>query len=679
MNHLSITPPDAETCRLLMDAPWVAMDTEFDGPAILSHPHKKPGKKNKRMPDELQARLVGFSLWYPGCPWPQGAYFPTPHSTVDDGKLDNATWLEGFLGEYRGQVWFHNALADLTVLCNPTNQFPFPHRVCDSMLLAWCLGKRPPGQNDGLSLDALIRCDLGVEGGKSFQESFGGRGAGEVPDEEMAPYAARDAWYTGRLIERYLAELTDEKLRRHIFNTEMPLLRCVHQMFVEGVRVDADALDAHVKDMRAQCGVIACEFESLTRTFVQVPVKVRKPTGEFFKNGKPKMKTVPELQEQCLGAAVGSDAQVRRWMYEELRWWPVESAARTDSGLPSVKSDNIAPFANLSHSLAARAAVLRLQYKKLDKLSGTYCRPLPFYANKHGDGRVHSGMHQTGTETGRFSSSGPNLQNLPRPSEAYYGKTLPNIREVIIPRKGYVLLGADYAQLELRILAHLSRDPALCAAFIEGEDPHQATRDTVKRLYGLDIDRTKAKTTIFGIMYGQGPAGLARQLGIHIGDAKKLIEGVYKAYPDVRDYQRRAVAYARKHNAIPTLGGFIRQLDYPPGGCEKDGSRQEKQKWCSCGWCKKASAEDRKAKNTPVQGSAGVLMKRAMVTLEREWRGTPCKILMQVHDELLCEIPDDAYRMPAKDDLVLAMEGAMELRVPLVAEANWGKTWAELK
>lgn len=679
MNHLSISPPDAEITKELMSAPWVAMDTEFDGPRILKNPHKRPSSKNRLGPDQLRARLVGFSLWYPGCPWPEGVYIPVSE-TYGGAPVACQMWLRVFLKLYPGQLWFHNALADITVLTNQTNQLPFPSRACDSMLLAYCLGKRPPGAKEGLSLDALIRRDLGVEGGKSFHDTFGGRGAGEVPPEEMAPYAAKDAWYTGRLVEKYLPELDAQpKLRDHVFNVEMPLLRTVHQMFVEGVRVDSTALNKQEHRLAERCRELDGEFRTLTETYVDLPVKVKKPTGEYFKNGKPKMKTVEELQPQLRGASVSSDQQVRRWMYDELKWWPTEDAPRTDSGLCSVAADDIERFVHHEDPLAAKATKLRLQFKKLDKMRGTYIAPLPAYSNKYGDGRVHANMHQTGTETGRFSSSGPNLQNLPRPSESYYGEELPNIREAIVPREGYVLLCADYAQLELRILAHLSKDPALCAAFVNNEDPHQATRDTVLRDYGLEIDRTQAKTTIFGIMYGQGAGGLSHQLGVSKKDALNLIQGVYRAYPKVRDYQTRAVAYARKHNCIPTLGGFVRQLDYAPGGCTQDGARQPKQRWCPCEWCKKASHEDRKAKNTPVQGSAGVLMKKAMVELEREWRGGPNKILMQVHDELLCEVPDDEYRMGAKDDLVLVMEDAMSLRVPLVAEAKIGGTWAELK
>ena len=679
--HLSIEPPSKQNTKELYESPWVAFDTEFDGPTTLPNPSKKPGKSNRQGPDQLNARLVGFSLWAPClCErWPQGVYFPLPYSGLalwfPGPNSGNWAWLREFLEDYSGRIYMHNALADLAVLTNPKNMFPYPRNAWDTMVMAWALGKRAPGSKKGLSLDACIRRDLGVEGGKSFQEEFGGRSASEVPAEEMAPYAARDAWYVARLVGEYTIELAGRpKLERYVTEVEMPLLRTVLQMYQCGVGMDLGAVRTASEAVTRTKQGIHAEFKELTQTWVEMPAKAREPTGEYYKNGNPKLQTVETTQPRLAGADVGNDHHVARWLYDELAWWPRNEAPTTDTGRPSVAAQDVTRWTKLSNPLAARAATLRLQYQKLDKLQGTYLNTFPFYARKHSTGRVHASMRQTGTETSRFSSSHPNMQNLPRSQEEYLGLQLPNVRAMIRAPEGRLLVGADYGQLELRLMAHLSRDENLIRAFVEALDPHQMTIDKVREKYGITIDRNLAKITNFSTIYRIGAWSLSQKLGVSQVQAQQMIDAFYAQYPSVAEYQRRAVAYARRHNAITTLGGFVRRLNYPTQRC------QSTKTYCRCAVCKKTSAEDNKAINTPVQGSAGVLMKKAMVALEKRWRDTSNLILMQVHDELLCEVDDDDDTIDdAMDDLKDCMEGAMQLRVPLVAEPSYGRTWSELK
>lgn len=683
MNHLSTTPPDADTTRRLLSAPWVAMDTEFDGPAVLPRPQHKEGSGNRPMPCQHRARLVGYSLWAPGCPWDEGVYFdlgPNYAGAPDygpDPKL--RVWLWNFLKAYDGQVWFHNALADLTVLTNSYNGFPYPKNPCDSMVLAWCLGKRDPrrSKKGQLTLDTLATNVLGVEGGKGggFGEVFGGRSAGEVEPEEMAPYAARDAWYTGRLVETWLPALDAlPRLRKHVLEVEMPLLRVVAEMRAQGVAIDTEAMQSGIKQLNTQTQEAANEFYKLTQTWVELPVKVKRETGEFYKNGKPKIKTVEELQTQFVGASVASGDQVARWLVDELEWWPRDDMPTTATGRSSIDSYTVGRMMALPDTLASRAATLRLRHSKTSKLAGTYLKPFPLYAGQSHDGRIHCDFHQTGTETGRFSSSNPNMQNLPRSQEEYLGLKLPNIRAGVVAPPGRVLVGADYAQLELRIVAHLADDPVLVPAFQAGADPHQGTIDKVKEMFGIDIERSTAKITNFSTIYRIGAPSLSTKLGgADVELCRNLIKGFYEAYPGLRGYHRRAIAFARKHGYTEALGGFRMRLGYPEGKCETP-----RKQFCKCNWCRASYPVDSQAVNYPVQGSAGVIIKRAMVELERRWRERDRWVLLQVHDELLCEVAE-GDEVEAAAELSEVMESVMKLRVPLKAEAKWGKSWACLK
>jgi len=304
-------------------------------------------------------------------------------------------------------------------------------------------------------------------------------------------------------------------------------------------------------------------------------------------------------------------------------------------------------------------ARLVLQFRELEKLRSTFVEGLLTAADEQG--RVHTTYDQTGTATGRLASSEPNLQNIPVRGE--WGK---KVRRAFIAPKGYRLLSADYSQIELRILAHLSGDEGLCDAFARGEDIHTQTAASVFGVVPEAVTeemRRKAKVLNFGIVYGISPQGLAQQLNITPEEAQEIIRRYFERFPKVKDYIQRTVAFARQHKFVRTLMNRRRFL---PDIASDDPRLQE--------------AARRAAINTPVQGTSADLIKAAMVAIWRalKERGLDAKMTMQVHDELVLEVAERQVMVVAK--LVKQrMETVFPLRVPLVVEVKVGDNWAEME
>ena len=300
-----------------------------------------------------------------------------------------------------------------------------------------------------------------------------------------------------------------------------------------------------------------------------------------------------------------------------------------------------------------------LRYRKLMKLNGTYVEGmLPLIDAK---GRVHSTFDQVATATGRLSSSEPNLQNIPVRTEE--GREL---RKVFVPREGWVLLDADYSQIELRLMAHFSGDPALVEAFRNGEDIHARTASEIFEVPPEWVTpelRSRAKAVNFGLIYGISGFGLSRNTGVSRREAAEFIEKYFRTYPGVKRFMDRTAAEGAEKGYAETLMGrrrYLPELRSPKAPIREFGKRA--------------------AMNTPVQGTAADIIKLAMVRVDRALRekGMQSRLILQVHDELLLECPpEEADR--AADLLREAMEGAIELKVPLVAEVHRGKNWAEAK
>jgi DNA polymerase-1 len=395
---------------------------------------------------------------------------------------------------------------------------------------------------------------------------------------------------------------------------EMPLVPVLARMEANGVRIDAAELRRQSADLSQR------------------------------------MLAAQQRATEILGRALNLDSpkQVGQVLFDELK---LPALVKTPSGQPSTNEEALEAIAD-QHELPR----LILEYRGLAKLRNTYTDKLPEMVNPQ-TGRVHTSYHQAGAATGRLSSNDPNLQNIPIRTED--GR---RIRTAFVAPEGRRIVACDYSQIELRIMAHLSEDPGLLAAFGSGQDVHRATAAEVfaTPLEQVSPDQRRAAKAInFGLMYGMSAFGLARQLGIGRGDAQDYIALYFARYPGVRDYMERARQQAREQGFVETV--FGRRLHLA-----EIASRNQAQR---------AGAE-RAAINAPMQGTAADIIKRAMVKVD-DWlaaQGGRALMLLQVHDELVFEADADFV-----DTLLVGvrerMEGAAELRVPLVVDAGVGANW----
>jgi DNA polymerase-1 len=340
-----------------------------------------------------------------------------------------------------------------------------------------------------------------------------------------------------------------------------------------------------------------------------------------------------------------SPKQLQRILFDKLQ---LDTGKRTKTGFSTDVS--VLEKLALKHALPAKI----LEYRQLAKLKGTYIDALPALVNPE-TGRIHTSYNQAVAATGRLSSSDPNLQNIPvRTAEGRL------IRKGFVPEKGRVLIGADYSQIELRILAHLSNDARLLQAFREGKDIHAST---AQEIFGSADDefRRRAKAINFGIIYGMSAFGLSQRLGIDQKTAQEYIDLYFSRYPSVKGYLDGTIEEARRTGFVKTM--FDRRR-YTP-------DLKSQNRIIS-------GAAERVAVNAPIQGSAADLMKIAMIRVSRRLRGTKTLPILQVHDELVLEAPegeaDAAARMVREE-----MEGVHPLNVPLKVDVSRGATWADME
>jgi DNA polymerase-1 len=379
---------------------------------------------------------------------------------------------------------------------------------------------------------------------------------------------------------------------------------------------------------------------------------------ELFREMRTKLKVELDLIQDEIYKLAGGDfnlnstPQLRQILFEKLEL-PVLKKTKTG---PSTDASVLEELAAMGHEVPR----LMMEYRELEKLRSTYVDALPQLVNPD-TGRIHTVFNQTVAATGRLSSSDPNLQNIP--IRTAIGR---EIRRGFVADAGTLFLGVDYSQIELRVLAHFSGDDAFVTAFTKGVDVH---RQTASVIFDVPIDevsagqRAQAKTVNFATLYGQGPFSLARQLGITREEAKQFIATYFERFIGVRNFLDAQIEMARESGYVETLMGRRR---YVP-------------ELASRNWSVRQFGE-RVAQNTPIQGTAADLMKKAMIdvqeALDRARSGA--RLLLQVHDELLLEVPMD--EVDAVRDLVVArMEGALELNVPLVAEWGVGSDWYECK
>ena len=564
--------------------------------------------------DYMEAEIVGVSFAVEAG---KAAYVPFTHDYLDAPKQlnreDVLAALKPLLEDEKCLKVGQNLKYDRSVLAR--HGVDLKGIAFDTMLESYVLDST--GRQD---MDTLANKWLGVETVKF--EDIAGKGAkqltfNQIPLEQAGPYAAEDADITLRLHQVLWPQLEqDEKLRSVFDSLEIPLVPILSRIECNGALVDVRLL--------------AQQSQELEKRLQELQDQAWTVAGEEFNLASPK--------------------QLQALLFEKLG---LPIIKKTPKGQPSTAEEVLV---ELAHNFELPKLIL--EHRSLSKLKSTYTDKLPKMV-KPSTGRVHTSYHQAVTATGRLSSSDPNLQNIPvRTGEGR------RIRQAFIARNGYKLVAADYSQIELRIMAHLSGDKGLLEAFAKGLDVHRATAAEV---FGVSLDevtpdqRRSAKAINFGLIYGMSAFGLAKQLDIPRGEAQKYVELYFARYPGVQDYMNRTRALAHEQGYVETIAG--RRLHLPEINT-RNKMRQQ--------------AAERTAINAPMQGTAADIIKKAMIDVDswlQEGVYDAC-IIMQVHDELVLEVREDQV-----NDLVSGlkehMAAAASLDVPLVVDAGVGDNWDE--
>jgi DNA polymerase-1 len=582
--------------------------------------------------DAMRAELVGVSLALaPG----RACYVPLAHRPPGgEGELD----LGGGGELLAGQIPLDQALAALKPLFEDPSVLKIGQNLKydmvvlakygievrpldDTMLLSYVL----EGGLHGHGMDELADLHLGHRTIKFAEVAGSGRGQvtfDRVPLDKALDYAAEDADVTLRLHQVLKPALLAERMVTVYETIERPLVPVLTAMETAGINVDRDRL--------------------------------RRLSNDFAQR-------TAELESQIHGLAghpftIGSPKQLGEVLFDELG---LEGGGRkTKTGAYATGADVLQGLAAQGHALPARV----LDWRQLTKLKSTYTDALQEQIDP-ATGRVHTSFSQAVASTGRLSSNDPNLQNIPVRTEE--GR---KIREAFVAEPGHRLLSVDYSQIELRLAAHIAEVDALKEAFHEGQDIHAITASQV---FGVPVEgmdpmvRRQAKAINFGIIYGISPFGLAQNLGIGQSDARAYIEAYFARYPGIKDYMERTKALCREQGFVTTL--FGRKV-HMPGIKDKNPARR--------------SFSERAAINAPIQGTAADIIKRAMIRVPKalEDAGLSARMLLQVHDELLFEVPEkqlDETSAVVRQVMEGAASPAVELSVPLVADAGIGDTWAE--
>jgi len=563
----------------------------------------------------MDAEIVGVSFAVePG----EAAYVPVAHDYMDAPKQLDRDWvleqLKPMLEDETKTIVAQNLKYDQSILAN--YDIDVRCRVMDTMLESYVLNS-VAGRHD---MDSLALRHLGRE--TIHFEDIAGKGSkqltfNQIALEQAAPYAAEDADITLQLHQELWGQLEKiEPLKKLYQEIEAPLVSVLSHVERNGALIDPDAMFAQSEEIAAKVQKLETQVHDLA--------------GQVFNLGSPK--------------------QLQEILYDKQQL-PV--LKKTPKGQPSTAEEVLQQLAD-DYEIPR----LILEYRSLSKLKSTYTDKLPLMISKK-TGRVHTSYHQAVAATGRLSSSDPNLQNIPVRTEE--GR---RIRKAFIAPEGMKLVAADYSQIELRIMAHLSHDEGLVEAFKEGKDVHSATAAEV---FGVNLDdvtselRRKAKAINFGLIYGMSAFGLGRQLQVGRNEAQKYIDLYFERYPGVKQFMDRIRAQASEDGYVETL--FGRRL-YLPEINDRNGQRRQ--------------AAERTAINAPMQGTAADIIKRAMIDVDRWLAKSNYQVhmIMQVHDELVFEVPEDQL-----DSFIPEVEKRMEtaatLDVPLLVEAGVGANWEE--
>jgi DNA polymerase-1 len=565
--------------------------------------------------DYMQAEIVGLSL---AVTEGEACYIPVAHCypgapeqlNRDDVLKQLKPWLEDAKQAKVG----HHLKYDAHVLAN--HGIELRGMAFDTMLESYVLNSTATRHD----MDSVAKRYLGVD--TIHYEDVAGKGAkqlrfDDVDLEQAAPYAAEDADITLRLHNKLWPEIcATGELETVYTDIEQPLVHVLESIEAYGVLVDARQL--------------AKQSQELGKQLVKLEKEAYKLAGHDFNLGSPK--------------------QLQHILFEELQ---IPVIRKTPKGQPSTAEDVLQELAE-EHDLPR----VILENRSLSKLKSTYTDKLPQQISER-DGRIHTSYHQAVTATGRLSSSSPNLQNIPVRSEE--GR---RIRQAFIAPEGCSLIAADYSQIELRIMAHISGDKGLVKAFAEDRDIHRATAAEV---FNTDLDavsddqRRSAKAINFGLIYGMSAFGLAKQLNIPRYEAQDYVDLYFKRYPGVAEYMEKTRQQAKRDGYVETVFGrrlYLQEIN----------SRQAQRRQYA----------ERSAINAPMQGTAADIIKRAMLTVDEWLKGnnSAACMIMQVHDELVLEAPtDEATEIAA--EIAKLMNAAAQLAVPLKVDTGIGLNWDE--
>jgi DNA polymerase-1 len=570
--------------------------------------------------DTLNTQLVGFSL---SSQAGKGIYVPLYTSNLfenldfipQDKALEQIARL---FNNPQVTVILHNGKFDYKVLRSngiKINNNKVSCKLVDTMIAEWLLNSDKTGKNS-YSLEYLAETKLGLKGIEYEDLVPKGQTFADLPVEKAYPYAAEDADFTFQLWQKLEPQLKSQNLYELFTSTEMRLMPLLAEMEIQGIHLDSQTLYDYNKE--------------LTIGIEDIQNKIYSTVGHAFNIASPK-----QLQEVLF----------------------------TERGLKPTKKTKTGYSTDTSvlEELALYDPVPKmiLEYRELAKLQSTYVETLPSMCDKNE--RIHTDFIQTGTATGRLSCREPNLQNIPVRNEA--GR---KIRSAFTATPGTILISADYSQIELVVLAHLSQDKNMCNAFISGTDVHKATAALIFGVPQEEVTpqmRRTAKTINFGVIYGMSAFRLANDLGISRTQAAEFIENYFKTYSSVNDFINSTIQKTEETGFVQTIFGRKRHI-------ANINSKNKLEK----------SGAERMAVNTPVQGSAADIVKKAMLDVSKalEEENTQAKLILQVHDELLVECPDNPQTMEKTISIIKEkMENAVKLNVPLKVSIEYGKNWGE--
>ncbi len=559
--------------------------------------------------DPITAKLVGMSFSYAEN---QAFYVPIPAEQEEAQKIVNE--FRPVFEKAGALKVGQNIKYDMLVLSN------YGVEVCgllfDTMVAHYVLQPELRHNMDYLAEIYLHYQTIHIE------ELIGPKGKSQknmrdLPPEAIYKYACEDADVTLKLKHALEKELKEQGAEKLFYEIEMPLVPVLAYMERNGVRVDTEALKQ--------------TSEHFTARMNQIEEEVHRLAGTDFNIASPK--------------------QVGEVLFDKLHI--VEKAKKTKTG-QYVTSEEVLESLRGKHEIVGKI----LEHRGLKKLLGTYIDALPLLINPE-TGKIHTSFNQTVTATGRLSSSNPNLQNIPIRNED--GK---EIRKAFIPEDGCEFFSADYSQIELRIMAHLSGDKNMIEAFREGDDIHAATAAKVYKIAIEDVtreQRSKAKTANFGIIYGISVFGLAERMNVPRQEAKELIDGYFETYPQIKEYMEKSIERARANGYIETIFGRKRFL--PDINSRNAVVR---------------GYAERNAINAPIQGSAADIIKVAMIKIFQRFQSESIrsKMILQVHDELnFSVVPEEKEKV--QQIVMEEMEKAYLMQVPLKADCGWGNNWLE--